>query len=76
MYNKLSEELLELVWEKGEPIVNENPDKYRLDKYGHWIAKNEFESFESLLGWHANKINSKDSVSIENLEPLFWKNTR
>lgn len=76
MYIKLSEELKNKVWEKGEPISNENPDKYRQDKYGNWIAKKDFEKSKSLLGWKISKIDPSSSPKIENLEPLFWKNAQ
>jgi hypothetical protein len=75
MYSKLSKKQLNLVWEKGKPISNENPDKYRHDKFGNWISKEEFEK-PDLLGWEVRKINSRKSVKVENLEPLFWKNAQ
>jgi|GEM_PF-5249705 len=74
MYIKPSEKLLDRVWEKAKPISNENPDKYRVDRYGNWILNDDFKRKSSLLGWEICKIDPNSDSRIENLEPLFWKN--
>ena len=74
MYIKPTQKLRDEVWEKGQTISNENPDVYRIDKYGNWIAKEEFEKNKSLLGWKISKIDPKSESTLDNLEPLFWKN--
>jgi len=74
VYIKPEDELKNRVWQKAKPISNENPDIYRIDKFGNWIAKNEFEKSKSLLGWKISKINPLKKESVDNLEPLFWKN--
>lgn len=74
MHIKPTQKLKDEVWEKAKRISNENPDVYRIDRFGNWIAKEEFDKGKSLLGWKISKINPKSDPDLENLEPLFWKN--
>lgn len=52
----MDEELIQRIWEKGTIVPNYNPDLFRQDAAGAWIARAEWGNVHSPLGWEASHI--------------------
>lgn len=73
---KISERLINDVWEKGRRVKGVDPTKYRKDACGAWIAKNQFGK-NSPMGWVIDHIKpqiKKGSDDITNLRPFHFLN--
>lgn len=46
-----TQERIDQVWEKGEPIRGKNPDLYRMDKLGNVMYKPSYGKY-SKMGWN------------------------
>jgi hypothetical protein len=69
-----SEELIQLVWEKGQVVPNNNPDTWRKDECGAWIKRNQHGNRESQYGWEIDHIGPDGGDDVQNLRPLQWEN--
>lgn len=75
---KDSDEKLKLsVWLKGRRILGRNKNMWRRDKCGKLIKYSEHGNRDSEFGWeidHKKPIAKDGDDSIDNLQPLHWKN--
>jgi 5-methylcytosine-specific restriction endonuclease McrA len=65
------------VWKKGEIIFGFDPSVLRNDKCEERIKWVEHGNRNSYYGWeidHINSVSNGGSDSIDNLQPLHWKN--
>ena len=70
------DELVEKVWQKAVAVNNRNPDIWRKDFAGAWIRYDQY-GINSRYGWVIDHIKPKrlgGEDSIENLQPLHWRN--
>jgi hypothetical protein len=72
-----TEEQILAAWNQGQIAERFNPDKWRKDPCGAWIARQQFGNKQSNFGWEidavaleAGGVNGSSSV----LRPLQWKN--
>lgn len=74
----LTEEEIEMVWEKGQVVNNNNPQVWRKDYAGAWIKRDQY-GVETEYGWvvdHRNPISNGGTYNSRNLEPLHWRNNK
>jgi hypothetical protein len=69
-----SEEKVQKVWEKAEPVAGNDPNVWRKDQCGAWIGRKLYGSRESEYGWEVDHISPKGGDDLSNLRPLQWKN--
>lgn len=73
------------IWNKARVIEGYDPDKYRQDACGAWIAFDEYQNRNSTYGWEIDHIFPKSKLldanvlleeidNFSNLRPLNWKN--
>lgn len=81
----ITNELKLSVWQKGIAVQNYDPEKYRKDACGAWIAWDRFGDIHSPYGWQIDHIYpeaklqlrrfSQESIDdLRNLRPLHWRN--
>lgn len=81
----ISEDIKKQVWEKGRVVSNYNPDKYRKDACGAWIAWDKYGDEHSPYGWQIDhiypeaklklrRVNQESIDDIRNLRPMHWRN--
>jgi len=68
------EEMIQKVWEKGKPVLNNNPVEWRKDDCGAWIGRKYHGNRDSQYGWEIDHINPNGGDGINNLRPLQWEN--
>ena len=71
--------IISQVWEKGLVIDGYNPNLYRQDFGGAWIAREEYGNVNSMLGWeidHVYPISKGGNDAFDNLRPMNWRNNR
>lgn len=71
-----SNELIQKVWEKGIPVENYNPEKFRIDSAGAWIVRDQYGQ-ETDYGWTIDHIFPEckgGSNDLLNLRPMQWEN--
>jgi hypothetical protein len=72
-----TEEKIEEIWEKGTIITNNEPEKFRKDQCGAWIARNQYGNRKSKYGWEIDHITPQSKGGGDensNLRPLQWQN--
>ncbi len=72
-----SAEIIKEVWEKGEVIPDYPPEIWRMDKYAVLMKQADFGNRNSKYGWeidHIKPVIHDGKDSIDNLQPLNWKN--
>jgi hypothetical protein len=70
----MTEPEIQAVWNKGRIIQNSNPDQWRQDTCGAWIARNQYGNRDSDYGWEIDHIDPNGGDAISNLQPLQWEN--
>lgn len=81
----ITEELKLSVWRKGIAVQNYDPDKYRKDACGAWIAWDRYGDTHSPYGWQIDHIYPESKLQLRrfaqesiddlrNLRPLHWRN--
>lgn len=57
-----SEEKVQKVWEKAEPVAGNDPNVWRKDQCGAWIGRKLYGSRESEYGWEVDHISPKGAM--------------
>jgi len=79
MITKLSDAIVQAVWEKGCLVQGNNPSIFRKDQCGAWIKREDYGNTISAYGWeidHIRPIADGGNDATTNLRPLHWKNNR
>lgn len=82
---KIDENLKKQVWDKARIIEGYDPNLYRHDACGAWIAFEDYKNRDSIYGWEVDHIYPESKLkksnvptevidNIKNLRPLNWKN--
>lgn len=77
LMNLQDEATVNYVWQKGLTVEGYNPDLYRQDYSGAWIARNAYADRESILGWEIDHVYPKAKGGTDdeiNLRPINWRN--
>jgi hypothetical protein len=69
-----TEIVIQKVWEKGNIIMDFNPELYRKDDLGSWILRDSYSDLMSSFGWVIVRIDPNGGYEIDNLKPLQWSN--
>jgi len=75
----MDEELIQRIWEKGTIVPNYDPNLFRQDAAGAWIARAEWGNVHSPLGWEVDHIYPQSKGGTDelfNLRPIQWENNR
>ncbi len=71
------EMLIDRIWNKGTIVDGYDPNLFRKDPAGAWIARSEYGNRESKFGWEIDHVYPKalggDDQEI-NLRPMQWQN--
>lgn len=65
------------IWAKATAVQGYDPNVYRLDQCGAWIAWRDYGNRDSQNGWevdHALPVARGGSDILSNLRPLHWQN--
>ncbi len=77
LMNLQDEATIDYVWQKGLKVEGYNPELYRQDYSGAWIAKNAYGDKDSILGWEIDHVfpKARGGTNDEiNLRPINWRN--
>ena len=69
---KFTQERLDQIWDKGQPIRGKDPDLYRKDIYGNTIYKPSYGK-TSEMGWtvdHSKPESKGGTDHLNNLQPM------
>lgn len=72
-----NQDLIQAVWEKGLVVEGYNPDLYRKDAGGAWIARDAYADRNREFGWEIDHIFPKAKGGDNhffNLRPMNWNN--
>ena len=68
---------IQTVWDKGAIAEKINPQKWRKDACGAWIARNYYGDRSSKFGWEIDPAppgTGGGAKDVSKLQPLHWKN--
>jgi len=74
---RLSEDIIQQVWEKGSVVANNDPNVWRKDECGAWIGRSYYGNRDSQYGWEIDHIKPESEGGgdeLSNLRPLQWEN--
>jgi hypothetical protein len=72
-----SDEVVQLVWNKGTTVPNYDPNVWRKDACGAWIKRSAHTGKRVNpidYEWEIDHIDPNGGDAISNLRPLQWKN--
>jgi hypothetical protein len=69
-----SQETIARVWAKAKKVYGENPNRFRKDECGAWIAGAQYGNRESEFGWVIRRRDPNGDDGLENLCVLQWRN--
>ena len=69
-----SQETIAAVWAKARKVYGENPNRFRKDECGAWIAGAQYGNRSSEFGWVIERRNPNGGDHVDNLIPLQWQN--
>lgn len=72
-----TDQQIEQVWQKGTIVTGNDPNIYRKDQCGAWIARGQYGNRESQYGWEIDHISPQSNGGndqLSNLRPLQWQN--
>jgi hypothetical protein len=70
-----TEEQIRAAWNRGQLADRLNPDKWRKDACGAWIAWQQFGNKESAFGWDIDRdVPLPGAADSDSLQPLQWMN--
>ena len=69
-------EQIRAAWNQGQIAGKLNPDKWRKDAFGAWIAWQHFGNKNSSYGWEIDAAMAENGAAAEEspLRPLQWNN--
>lgn len=73
----MDEELIDMVWEKGQRIEGMNPNLFRKDPCGAIIARNQYGNRIAPFGWEIDHVYPQSRGGDDNnlnLRPMHWRN--
>lgn len=65
-----TEQQKEIAWNKASIVDGYNPDLYRKDACGAWIAKNKYGQQDNMFGWEVDHIFPADRGGDEHSDNL------
>ena len=71
---KLSDQLIQQVWEKGRASTEISADLWREDECGAWISRGDYCKTDSDFGWKIVNVTSGAPDMPENLRPFHHRN--
>ncbi|WP_218584668.1 hypothetical protein [Candidatus Nitrosotalea sp. TS] len=75
---RYSEDMIWMIWSKGEIFAGNDPVFWRKDRFGAWIFRGHYGRTDSEYGWVIDPIrllSDGETVDISNLAPVHWENT-
>jgi hypothetical protein len=65
------------VWKKGTVVSGNDPEGWRQDQRGAWLARSQYGNRKSRYGWEIDNIKPESEGrgnELSNLRPLQWEN--
>lgn len=75
----MENDIINLVWSKGQIVSGYDHKLYRKDFAGAWMKYTDYGNTDSILGWevdHIIPLARGGSDCIDNLRPVQWCNNR